>query len=419
MGKRAAAKAASPSKTKVARKMDEGTPKEEKTPRKSQEGSLKLPQVDEEFAKTCRPILDLITLASDLSEECRDMLTAMTPFCLKGGLGVGAAPHKYQETMAEVLQKLAADVEASRKTSLDAAEAKLAELGQQQEGSADVTAAAETAAQAATAVRDESDKAMKSAEQAVDEAEKQLQAAKDSAERVEMDRAVLVAEKADYEQVIEREWVELKAGTTGNWRERNRHIDGLLEMLEKAGLDESLRDALPVALKTKLAERGVFAERAVNFADDLLKKHVASLGEKLENFESEASNRGKAVEDAKATLEEKGNEKTQSQSKFIEAENILLEKNTALQEAKSAQQSYGPRTKEAATALDEAKASLEQVQTLITQFARMRNEQKEVLPDLEAAPAAASEAASEAAPAATEAAPAATSEPAPEAASEA
>lgn len=397
MGKRAAAKAASPTKAKAARKLDEDTtPKQAKTPpRKSEEGSLKVPQVDDEFAKTCRPVLDLINLDSDLSEECREMLSAMTPFCLKG---VGGASHKYQERMAEVLQKLAADVEASRKSALEVAETELAELGREQESSVTATAAAEAADNAARAVRDESDKVMKSSEQAVEEAEKQLQAAKDSAERVEMDRSVLVAEKIEYEEIIEQHWTALKAGSmTGNWRERNRTIDGLLEVLEKTGLDESLRGALPVALKTKPAERGAFAERAVTFAEELLQKHVASLGEKLDGFEGEASNRAKAVEDAKAVVEEAKKEKSQSQEKFIEAENFLLEKTTALTEAKSAQQSFGPKTEEAAGALDEAKTCLEEAQGLIAQFARLRNEQKEVLPDFKAAPEVVTEAATEAA----------------------
>eukprot|EP00930_Biecheleria_cincta_P052036 TRINITY_DN37261_c0_g1_i1.p1 TRINITY_DN37261_c0_g1~~TRINITY_DN37261_c0_g1_i1.p1 ORF type:complete len:440 (+),score=148.42 TRINITY_DN37261_c0_g1_i1:82-1320(+) len=404
MGKRAAPKAASPSKAKVARKMDEDTPKQA-TPRKSEEGSLKVPQVDDEFAKTCRPVLDLINLDSELSEECREMLTAMTPFCLKGGVGVGGAPHKYQERMSEVLQKLAADVEASRKSALEAAETRLAELGQQQENSGSVTAAAEAAETAARAVRDESDKVMKSAVQAVEEAEKKLQEAKDSAERVEMDRSVLVAEKLEYEEIIAQQWAELKAGSmAGNWRERNRTIDGLLEVLEKTGLDESLSDSLPVALKTKPADRGAFAERTVAFAEELLQKHVASLGEKLDGFEGEASTRSKAVEDAKAAVEESKKEKSQSQEKFIEAENFLLEKTTALTEAKSAQQSFGPKKLEAASALDEAKTSLEEVRGLIARFDQLRNPQKEVVTEAateavtEAVPQAASEAAPEAAP---------------------
>lgn len=395
MGKRAAAKAVSPSKAKVARKLDEDTPKQAKSPsRKSEESSLKVPQVDDEFAKTCRPVLDLINLDSDLSEECREMLTAMTPFCLKG---VGGAPHKYQERMAEVLQKLAGEVEASRKAALEAAESKLAELGQQQESSVAATAAAEAAEKAARAVRDESDKVMKSAEQAVLEAEKNLEAAKDSAERVEMDRSALVAEKLEYEEIIEQHWTALKEGTmSGNWRERNRTIEGLLEVLEKTGLDESLRGALPVALKTKPAERGEFAERAVTFAEELLQKHVAGLGEKLDGFEGEASNRAKAVEDAKAVVEDAKKEKSQSQDKFIEAENFLLEKTTGLTQAKSAQQSLGPKKLETASAVDEAKTSLEEAQGLIAQFASLRNEQKEVLPDSKTAPEAATEAAAEA-----------------------
>ena len=46
------------------------------------------------------------------------------------------------------------------------------------------------------------------------------------------------------------------------WRERSKLITFVLKMLEPVGLDAALNGALPVALKTKPADRGKFAEKA-------------------------------------------------------------------------------------------------------------------------------------------------------------
>eukprot|EP00931_Biecheleriopsis_adriatica_P079333 TRINITY_DN52738_c0_g1_i1.p1 TRINITY_DN52738_c0_g1~~TRINITY_DN52738_c0_g1_i1.p1 ORF type:complete len:407 (+),score=150.67 TRINITY_DN52738_c0_g1_i1:70-1221(+) len=367
MGKRAAPKSspskASPSKAKVAKKEELVAPAEEPT----------------DF---CKPIFELIE-KSELSQGCREMLTAMSPFCLKGS---PSTRHEYQTRMAEVLKKLVSGVEVERTSAVEACEKAVEEVAKQKEEAAGIVAAATEASEAARAERDSREKAMKEAEGAASSASEAVKAAKEHAANLETERAEAAAEKADYQEMMDDTWGTLKAGNFPGqkWREKAKLIAGVVEMLEKINKDLSLKGALPVALKMKPSERGKFAEKAVSFAEELFSNHIGSLGTKLDNFDTEAANRAKAVADAEASLKDATQQKEQRQDEFITAENTLLDKDTALTEAKKSEKSLGPKAADASAELELAKESLAEVQTLACKFTELLEGPKEVLPDLKA-----------------------------------
>ncbi|CAE8622968.1 unnamed protein product [Polarella glacialis] len=350
MVKRTAPKApVSPVKAKAARKSDEAV------------------EVDGHFAEECSPILELISQASGVSEACREMLLAMSPHCLKSAK---SSRHEFQHQMVEVLSKVVAGVEAEQTSAVQAAEAEVSEMTSQKEAAANVATAAQEATEVATTERDAKDAAMRSAGQAATDADVAQAAARNSVASLESEREELVAGKSEYEALISGTWADLKAGSIPGqkWRERAKLITGVVEMLEKVGLDASLKDGLPVALKTKPSERGKFAEQTVEYAEALLLKHVAATEAKLGSMDSEAASRAQAVTGAEAALAAATHLKEQSEEATAAAEATLVEKTKELAAARKAEKALEPKAKHVNVAWEDAKRSLEEVQALASKF---------------------------------------------------
>ncbi|CAE8637722.1 unnamed protein product, partial [Polarella glacialis] len=184
------------------------------------------------------------------------------------------------------------------------------------------------------------------------------------------ERAELVADKSEHEELLSGTWAQLKSGAIpGNkWRERAKLITGVVDVLDKIGLDASLKGGLPVALKAKPTDRGPFAEKAVDFAEGLLAKHVASMGEKLGGMEAEAARRAQAVVDAETTLAGAVQLKEAAAEALATAEADLTQKNKDLAAAKKAEKALEPKSKQLNNALEEAEASLEAVKDLVAKF---------------------------------------------------
>merc|ERR1712183_446788 len=94
-------------------------------------------------------------------------------------------------------------------------------------------------------------------------------------------------------EVVER----LKTGAYGfsNWRQKNKDIESLKELLVKLNPPESLIDALPAALKNRADKRGEFASKTVQFAEGEIREHIAALEAKISNFENEVSEQAQVI----------------------------------------------------------------------------------------------------------------------------
>ncbi|CAE8642340.1 unnamed protein product [Polarella glacialis] len=139
-------------------------------------------------------------------------------------------------------------------------------------------------------------------------------------------------------------------------------------MLDKLGLDASLKGGLPVALKTKPGERGKFAEKTVEYAETVLMKHVAALVEKLVGMEGEATTRSQAVVDAEAALTTAAQVNDQSADALLAAENVLAEKSKELTATMRAEKALLPKSKQLNATLEVAKENLAEVQALAAKF---------------------------------------------------
>eukprot|EP00435_Cladocopium_sp_Y103_P050055 s368_g15.t1 len=241
------------------------------------------------------------------------------------------------------------------------------------EEAAKTVATAGEEATAAKTVKEEKAEALQTAKKEVSSAKEEVAAAKRKEESLEKERAAVVAEGAEYEGVLEKEWAVLKAGSLDGkkWRERAKHIDFVLKMLEPSGLDSALAGALPVAFKTKPAERSAFAEKAINSAEDLLQKAIIKLRERLNGFEAEASSRSKAVADAEDVLQAALKTEEQKKEEYQAAQENESEKALALSSAKKTEKALGPKVKKAEAALAEAESGLEKVRKLGAEFKQL------------------------------------------------
>jgi len=312
------------------------------------------------------PLFQLVDMAQ-MGETSKSMLVSMAPHCL------GNSPHEFQLKLKEMLKGVVDIVEQDHAKSVEDARESWQAVQQELEEASKTVAARGEEATAAKAVKEEKHEALRSAKKEVSAAKDAVAAAKRKEESLETERAAVVAEGAEYEGLLEGDWAILKAGSLDGkkWRERSKLIDFTLKMLEPVGLDNALKGALPVAFKTKPAERGPFAEKAITYGEELLQKAVAKLKERLNNFEAEASTRAQATVDAESSLESAQKTEAQKQDEWTAAHENEVEKAMALSSAKKTEKALGPKIKKLEAAPAEAESSLEEVKKLISEFKQL------------------------------------------------
>eukprot|EP00435_Cladocopium_sp_Y103_P044982 s968_g12.t2 len=312
------------------------------------------------------PLHQLVDLAP-IGEMSKSMLLNMAPYSLVD------SPHEFQLKTKEMLKGVVDMVDKDHAEKFEEAKASLKSNQSELEEATKTVATTGEEATAAKTVKQEKAEALQTAKKEVSTAKEEVAAAKRKEESLETERAAVVAEGAEYEGVLEKEWAVLKAGSLDGkkWRERAKHIDFVLKMLEPSGLDSALAGALPIAFKTKPAERGPFAEKAITYAEDLLQKAVIKLRERLNGFEAEASARSKAVADAEDVLQAALKTEEQKKEEYQAAQENESEKALALSSAKKTEKALGPKVKKAEAALAEAESGLEEVRKLAAEFKQL------------------------------------------------
>eukprot|EP00437_Effrenium_voratum_P015094 CAMPEP_0181451122 /NCGR_PEP_ID=MMETSP1110-20121109/28526_1 /TAXON_ID=174948 /ORGANISM="Symbiodinium sp., Strain CCMP421" /LENGTH=351 /DNA_ID=CAMNT_0023575359 /DNA_START=39 /DNA_END=1094 /DNA_ORIENTATION=+ len=312
------------------------------------------------------PIFHLVGMAN-VTESTKAMLSGMVPHCFRT---CPADRHDFQQKMTAGLVEVVNNVEADHVRVVEEARVTFEDVQKQSAEAAKAVEVAAEEAASARAVRTQKEEMLQEAEKETKLAQAAVAAAKAKMESMETDRSAIVAEKAEYESLLEGDWAVLKAGSMDGkkWRERSKLITFVLKMLEPVGLDAALNGALPVALKTKPADRGKFAEKAIAYSEELLHRAIASYSEKLEGFETEASSRAQALTDAEAGLEAAAQLQEQRQADFLSADAIVREKDATLASAKKAEKTLAPRSSKTKASLADAEDSLLQVRNLMTEF---------------------------------------------------
>jgi len=147
----------------------------------------------------------------------------------------------------------------------------------------------------------------------------------------------------------------------------------LLNALGGLGLDRSLLDALPVALKTKAEARGVFANLAVTAAEEGLQKRISMLSEQAEGMGRESTERVEAAQRAQEALTVAQQAQSAALDEHVAAQNTLLETETSMQEAVACVKSAKDEIKKRSTVLSESRVESSRVSQLFVQFTQWRD----------------------------------------------
>merc|ERR1712070_951243 len=155
-------------------------------------------------------------------------------------------------------------------------------------------------------------------------------------------------------------WEPLKMGgfSGQQWRERNRALGVFLEAMAPLNLEESLSDALPVALKTKADARGKFALLVIAQVEAAMTAFITDLTEKVANVDAVSAERSNAVMAAQASLEVAQDKEKNIMEELVVAQNQLLEEETRQQELEQEIQAFGSRKQALAELLQQNQARL-------------------------------------------------------------
>jgi hypothetical protein len=280
--------------------------------------------------------------------------------------------------MIDVLEKLLLDMEVQRKGAVEAAQKSLAEAEAAQESSAATLRETDDKVKEQQAEKDAKDKTLHELEASVDDKSKQLVEKQANEKSLEAEQAATMLKKDETQKFMAEKWEHLKAGsfTKQEWRERNKVIGLALQALDQMGLDASLKSCLPTALKTKPAERGRFAQKAVEFSEVVMKHFIETTEQKIADFGQEAVSRAQAVAAAKVDLDTAEAELQKGQTAVKEAKDALTDAQIAQSNAQVAHE-VAPKTVEECKAATESDAtSLSHVQEILSMFMSLKDKSR-------------------------------------------
>eukprot|EP00747_Dinoflagellata_sp_TGD_P089254 gnl/TRDRNA2_/TRDRNA2_164256_c0_seq2.p1 gnl/TRDRNA2_/TRDRNA2_164256_c0~~gnl/TRDRNA2_/TRDRNA2_164256_c0_seq2.p1 ORF type:complete len:383 (-),score=164.94 gnl/TRDRNA2_/TRDRNA2_164256_c0_seq2:95-1243(-) len=316
------------------------------------------------------PVTEIVGQA-ELPDTCKEMLEAMAPYCLKTPDGERT---ELQQTMVGILEEVATDVQARQSEAVAGIEKQLAEIEVEQVTAVEALEAANKLKCEQRDVKNTKDTELQAASGELNKAKSDLEAETKKQEALGDEHKENVARKEQLQQTAQEKWAPLKDGSFPgkDWRERNKAIDAALKPLENVGLDGSLLASLPVALKTKADQRGMFAQKALEFGEAAFDKQIKALEQQIANVDNEAAERARAVEAAKAVVETAEGRREECTTVLSEAKKLLEELTKKHAEAQKASKEMGPKAKALEKSLQAEKKLLENIQVLSSKFQELR-----------------------------------------------
>lgn len=338
----------------------------------SKEAKLPAPPVPADpFLEEISPLLELL----DEAGEGHEMLKAVVPHCLRS---TKEERHAYQSGMVDVLEKVLLDIELQRKGAVEAAQKSLAEAEVAQESSAATLRQTDDKVKEQQANKEAKDQTLHELEASANDASKQLVEKQANEQSLEAEQAASVLKKDETQKLIVEKWEPLKSGSlTGKvWRERNKCIDMALQALDEMGLDTSLKSCLPTALKTKPAERGRFAQKAVEFSEVVMKNFLESTEQQIADFGQEAVSRAQATAAAKEVLDTAEGELQKGQAAVKEAKDALTDAEIAQSNAQVAHDAAPKTVEECKAAMESDTKSMSRVQEIMFMFMALKDKSR-------------------------------------------
>jgi len=214
------------------------------------------------------------------SQNCREMMMAIAPVVLKAFKG---ERNSNQDAALGMLGEIFASEEARRQGFMAEEKSKVDEADKQWNMFEAAKDTVEAELQGKTQEVADKKEVLAADIAFVADTEKEMHDAENAKGSAEAEHEILRKEKEMCCEVQRGSFVVLKEGSTENAREQQRHIGILTQLFKKLAVDKSMWAALPTAMGKKPADRGSFDILVVQQLGDSLTRHIASLGEKLEN----------------------------------------------------------------------------------------------------------------------------------------
>jgi len=274
------------------------------------------------FQAACASSLQLLDQSS-LPDSAKVMFRAALPFCLTPA---AAERHPFQDSVVSSLSKIFDVLKEQHDTALSAEQAQAKELGHEKASINSKIGGAEEQVVACRSARDEAQQSLKEVETVSAAAKKELEAVQQRKVELLASNAKEAESKDAREKLIAETWTILKeASMPGKqWREKNKLIDSLVKVLADIDVEESLRDGLPVALKSKPTDRGVVASQCVTMCEEALQASAKVLVEKVASHPATVEDLDKEFDAASASDKQLRDSASEKQNGLIEAENELL-----------------------------------------------------------------------------------------------
>merc|ERR1711976_828117 len=134
-----------------------------------------------------------------------------------------------------------------------------------------------------------------------------------------------IADKAQRDEFISNSWAKLKdcEFKGAELRSRSKQLITIVASLDG---EESLKMALPVALKSKPDQRGTIGLKAIEFAEEVLQQSVKNMATEIKENDSK-------IEKQTALVSEKSSAIGVAQENLLEQENAFIETENKLMQA--------------------------------------------------------------------------------------
>lgn len=344
----------------------------------------------------CAPLLRFLgatDAGGGLTNVCRGMLQSMAPHALQT---CKEDRHQFQDRLISEIGKLVNEEEQKHRGLVKIAEEALSTQ------SVEVTKVAAELADAQKGI--EANVTTKEARQGeLDMAAAALKAAKEAAVAVGDRKSQLLAkqkqqhdEKAEYTQAIAEAYPILKESKfVGHHSAKNKSIAHMVKLLNQTGAGETLSATISTVLRTKVAERGKFAEQALEHADAALNQHVASLDASIARSEGEIVEIEKEILAADEAVRGEEAKHEAAYTTSLSAQNAWATSSQKALDAKDVLWNAESNASDLKKTLDKTNASCDRFLELVALFQRLQErsaEQPKTERPLQSSPQAAADA---------------------------
>jgi len=229
----------------------------------------------------------------------------------------------------------------------------------------------------------EQEKVVDAATEVMRAAEQALTTAQQNQEAFNNKKAALFTEQDNFAKLLSDSFQPLKDGTHAwNGTQRNKQVSLVKKKLLELGAQESLADALVVALKDKPEKReGAFAKATMQFTEEAFAKHTAQVAQDIASLDPEAAVFAATIADTEAALAEKKAALQVVQTAWDATQDVWLQLEKDSGEAASALKKIECEIPNAMQFIDFAQAALDKFLEIPALFLKLREHSTAVAED--------------------------------------